>query len=159
MSEVNDKMREDIKRLEKEINEREVYFYKELKPKLMKMLNTVSVRHLFTYFHESYKQGRFKIVFSRFKRSGRRRRKDTVRKIVIRYKYRTVLLFEHDDATNKGNLKLFHPCEWLSHINALCESTPQVIQEENSKDRLKQLKKRQKKLKTKCKNFKVSCDE
>ena len=159
MSEVNDKMREDIKRLEKEINEREVYFYKELKPKLMKMLNTVSVRHLFTYFHESYKQGRFKIVFSRFKRSGRRRRKDTVRKIVIRYKYRTVLLFEYNDFDDKSSLKIFHPCDWLSHIDALCERIPQMLQEEDSKDELKRLKKRQKKLKAKCKSFKALCEE
>ena len=159
MSESVDKMREDIKRLEKEINERQDYFNSELKSKLMKVANMVSVQQSFTPFHESYKQGRLKIIFTRFRYSKRWSKKYTIRRIVIRYKYRTVLLFEHDDATNKGNLKLFHPCEWLSHINALCESTPQVIQEENSKDRLKQLKKRQKKLKTKCKNFKVSCDE
>jgi len=160
MSEVNAKMREDIKSLEKEIKERENYFYDEVKPKLMRIVNMVTIRSAFTHYTVVYQQGRLKIIFSRFRRSGvRRRRKDIIRKIEIRYKYRTVLLFEYNDTTNKDNLIVFHSCDWLTHIDTLCESIPQMIQEEDYKDELKRLKKRQKKLKTKCENFKVSCNE
>lgn len=159
MSESVDKMREDIKRLEKEINERQDYFNSELKSKLMKVANMVSVQQSFTPFHESYKQGRLKIIFTRFRYSKRWSKKYTIRRIVIRYKYRTVLLFEYNDFDDKSSLKIFHPCDWLSHIDALCERIPQMLQEEDSKDELKRLKKRQKKLKAKCKSFKALCEE
>ena len=158
MTEVG-RIQEDIKRLENEINERQNYFYSELESKLMKVANMVSVGQFFTPFHKSFKQGRLKIIFTRSKYSKRWSKKYFISRIVIRYKYKTVLLFEYNDTTEKGDLKLFHPCEWLSHINALCEYIPQMLQEEGSKDRLNQLKEREKKLKSKCKNFKVLCDE
>ena len=159
MSEVNDKLLADIKRLGNEIKEQEDYFYSELQPKLMGMMGAVSARKFVLTYWDTYKQGRLKIKFARFKRRCARRRKDTIFRIEIRYKYRTVLLFEHNDFTKKGDLKTFHSCEWLSSIDTLCKGVLQTLQKEDYKNGLKQLKKRQKKLKAKCEDFKALCEE